>query len=306
MKILALTASKRRMEGARLRNRLVTSVMLSQQQVLPNNEGMSFLFRKWWPDSAGTMLVSLMAVCATVSAVSGQQTSTSSASRAQLLAQLHSSDAEVRGDAFDQLRTDTVALRDPKVRGALIDLLDRENHETSDSVKDHAHAEYIGSGEDEAGSEYIGALADAVAKIVDWSSPRQVCILADSVFPPDELADHAKVAAPCLLQRFKNAPAPFRGYVVAMLVQALAKGKGDLDAGTVREIQNIILTTLRDPDHGIKGDVIRALGEFGGEDMIPALRASADAETSNEAGSRSIRRRTLQAIAEIEKRAGKN
>jgi HEAT repeat protein len=91
-----------------------------------------------------------------------------------------------------------------------------------------------------------------------------------------------------------------------MLVRVLAKGKGDLDAATVREIQEIILSTLRNPDHDVKGDTIRALGEFGGADMIPALRASADAETSNDAGSQSIRRRTLRAISEIEKRAGGN
>jgi HEAT repeat protein len=91
-----------------------------------------------------------------------------------------------------------------------------------------------------------------------------------------------------------------------MLVQALAKGKGELDTATVAETQEIILSGLRDPDHGIRGKTIRALGKFGGDDMIPALRASADAETSNDAGSQSIRRRTLRAISEIEKRAGGN
>jgi hypothetical protein len=85
---------------------------------------------------------------------------------------------QVRSVAFESLRTDPAALRDPKVRAALVDLLDHENHEASESVKDQGHTEYIGSGQDEAGSEYIGALADTVAKIVDWSSPCQVCILA--------------------------------------------------------------------------------------------------------------------------------
>jgi hypothetical protein len=91
---------------------------------------------------------------------------------------------------------------------------------------------------------------------------------------------------------------------VAMLVQALAKGKGELDTATVAETQEIILSGLRDPDHGIRGKTIRALGKFGGDDMIPALRASADADTSNDAGSRSLRRRTLQAIAAIQQREG--
>jgi HEAT repeat protein len=241
------------------------------------------------------MLVSLIAVCATVSAVSAQQTPAHKPGRAVLVAQLRSDDVQVRSEAFESVRSDPTALRDPEVRVALVDLLDRENHEPPSE-----------SGEDEGYAEYTSWLADTVAKIVDWSDPHQVCILANSIDLPDELADHAQVAVPCLLQRYKNSRPRSRGDVVAMLVRVLAKGKGDLDAATVREIQEIILSTLRNPDHDVKGDTIRALGKFGGADMIPALRASADAETSNDAGSQSIRRRTLQAISEIEKRAGGN
>jgi HEAT repeat protein len=251
------------------------------------------------------MLVSLIAVCASVSAVSAQQAPAHKPSGAELIAQLRSEDAGVRSQAVESVSTDPVALRDPKVRAALIDLLDRENRENpAESIEDKIYGKNIDSGEDE--SDYREPLAETVAKIVDWSSPRQVCILAESVFLPDELADHAQVAVPCLLQRYKNSRPRSRGDVVAMLVRVLAKGKGDLDAATVREIQEIILSTLRNPDHDVKGDTIRALGEFGGADMIPALRASADAETSNDAGSQSIRRRTLRAISEIEKRAGGN
>jgi HEAT repeat protein len=138
---------------------------------------------------------------------------------------------------------------------------------------------------------------------VDWSDPRQVCILANSIDLPGELANHADAAIPCLLKRYNNSQARFRGSVAAMLVLALAKGKGELNAATAAETREAILKGLRDPDHGVKGDTIEALGKFGGEDMIPALRALADAETANDAGSRSIRRRTLQAIDDIEKRA---
>lgn len=229
----------------------------------------------------------------TLTAASAQQAPTPKPSKAELVAQLRSDDVKVRSGAFESVRTDAVIVRDPEVRAALIDLLDRENHENP--------AE---SGEDEDYSMYVGTLADTVTKIVDWGSPRQVCILADSLLPLNELADHAKVAVPCLLQKYKTISVPFRGYVVAMLVQALAKGKNDLDVATVHEVQEIILSGLHDTDHGFKGDTIRALGKFGGEDMVPALRAVADAETSNDAGSRSIRRRTLEAIAAIEKRAG--
>ena len=241
------------------------------------------------------MLVSLIAVCATVSAVSGQQTPAHKPSTAELIAQLRSDNEQARSGAFESVRTNPAALRDPQIKAALVNLLDRENHEPPSE-----------SGEDEGYAEYTSWLADTVAKVVDWSDPRQVCILANSIDLSDELANHAKVAVPCLLKRYNNSPARFRGNVVAMLVQAQAKGKSDLDAATVSEIHEITLSGLRDPDHGVKGETIRALGKFGGADMIPALRASADADASNDAGSRSIRRRTLQAIAEIEKRAGEN
>jgi hypothetical protein len=170
------------------------------------------------------VLVSFIAVCATVSGVSGQQTPAHKPGRAGLVAQLRSDNVQVRSEAFESVRSDPTALRDPEVRVALVDLLDRENHETPSE-----------SGEDEGYAEYTSWLADTVAKIVDWSDPHQVCILANSIDLPDELANHAKVAVPCLLKRYKNSQARFRGNVVAMLVQALAKGKGELDAATVAE-----------------------------------------------------------------------
>ncbi len=249
-----------------------------------------------------TVLEVVLAVFATAAAICGQQTPAHKPSRAELIAQLRSDDIQVRSEAFETVRTDTVALRDPKVRAALIDLLDRENHETSDSVKEQGDAGYIGSGEDESGSEYVGTLADSVAKIVDWSNPRQVCILADSVYPPDELADHAKAAVPCLLRRYKNAPSPFRGYVVAMLVQALAKGRGELDAETIRTVQQIILSALHDPEDVVKIPTVKALGRFGGSDMIPALRVVAEKDPDPSEGY-AIRKWAAEAIAAIQKRA---
>ena len=46
-----------------------------------------------------------------------------------LLAKLHSTEGAERADAFEQLRSDPANLKSPKVRAALLDLLDRENHE---------------------------------------------------------------------------------------------------------------------------------------------------------------------------------
>lgn len=250
-----------------------------------------------------TLFVFALATLMTLAAAWAQQAPARKPSTTELIAQLRSDDAQVRSRAFESVRTDKVALRNPKVRAALIDLLGRENHEAFESVKDQGHTEYIGSGEDEAGSEYIGELADTVAKIVDWSSPRQVCILADSVFPPDELADHAKSAVPCLLQRANDAPSPVRGYVVAVLVQALAKGRGELDAVTIQAVQQIILSALYDPDDAVKIPTVKALGSFGGEGMIPALRNVAETDP-DPSGGYAIRKWAAEAIAAIRKRTG--
>ncbi|HKM47088.1 MAG TPA: hypothetical protein VJX69_05850 [Terriglobales bacterium] len=207
-----------------------------------------------------------------------------------LLAKLRSDNAEVRSEALDQLRTDPVALRDPKVKAALVNQLDRENQETLYA-------------EEEDYADYVGWLVDTVAKVVDWSNPHQACILANSVYLADALADHAKVTVPCLLLRLKNTPALSRGRVVAMLVQALAKGRSELDAATIKTVQQIILSALRDPDGAVKIPTMKALGSFGGEDMIPALRVVAEKDPNPSEGY-AIRRWAAEAITAIQKRAG--
>ena len=254
------------------------------------------LFLKRRSRSTLIILVSIIAATGAVTALSGQETSDSGPSWANLLAQLRSNDSEVRSGAFDQLRSDPAALRDPKVKAALVSLLGREN-------KEPIH------GEEEGFAEYTSWLSDTVAKIVDWNDPHQACVVADSVDLPDQLADHAKVAVPCLLRRLKNglnryAPGPdiSRGSVVAMLVQASAKGKGQLDAATMQTVRQIIVNALRDPDAGMKIETVKALGSFGGEDMIPALKVVA-ATDPHPAEGYAIRRWAAEAIVAIQKRA---
>jgi hypothetical protein len=189
---------------------------------------MRFLSRNQWLNWIEA-LAPVIAACVIAAMVSGQQISASSV--AGLLIQLGSDDSAVRSDAFTHLRSDPAALRDPKVKTALVRLLDRENQEPVE-------------GEDEDFAEYTSWLADTVAKIVNWENPHEVCILADSIDLPDELGEHARVAFPCLLRRWKSgrnryAPGPdrSRGSVVAILVQASAHGKGQLDASTKQTVR---------------------------------------------------------------------
>jgi len=222
----------------------------------------------------------------------GQQTPGPKATRAELLTKLRSDDVEERFEAYEQLHSDPDALRSAVVKAAFVNLLDRENH-------------HVMTGDEEDYAEYVSSLAETVAKFGDWSDPRQVCVLANSVDPPEELADHAKVAVPCLLQRSKSSSPLARGAAVALLVQALAKGRGDLDAGTVQTVRQVILNGLRDPDEAVKIPTLKALERFGAEDMIPALRNVAEADPDPSEGY-AIRKWAAEAIAAIQKRTGDN
>jgi hypothetical protein len=228
-----------------------------------------------------------------LTAVWGQQVSSQQASPAELVKQLSSDEPVVRNDALEQLRSNPDALRDPKVKLALVSLMERENRVTW-------------ARDDEGYSEYVAWLAETVAKVVDWNDQRQVCILADGAYLEDELADHARVSVPCLLQRFKNVPHAFRGEVVAMMVQALAKGRKEIDPATVEAVQQATLSALHDSDEGVRIDVVEGLGKFGSEDMIPALKAVADTDPALEVHGHSIRKWAAEAIAKIQKRAAAN
>jgi len=88
-----------------------------------------------------------------------------------------------------------------------------------------------------------------------------------------------------------------------MMVQALAKGRNELDPTTVRAVQQATLSALHDSDEGVRIDTVKGLGKFGTEDMIPALKAVAEAEPAPEVHGHSLRKRAAEAIAQIQKRA---
>jgi HEAT repeat protein len=220
----------------------------------------------------------------------GQQVSEHQANRAELLIkQLRSDDSDVRSKAFEKLRSDPALLRDSRTKTALVNLLDHENHETA-------------SGEEEDYAEYVSRLTETVAKLVDWDDKRQVCVLADSVVLPDELANHARVAVPCLLQRLKGALPVARGAAVALLIQAMSKGRSDLDSSTIQTIQQVTVNALHDPDPSVRIPTVKALEHFGETDMIPALTVVAKTDPDPSEGY-AIRKWAAEAISAIEKRA---
>jgi hypothetical protein len=240
------------------------------------------------------VLLMLTILSISIPIVYGQEPSAKKPSRTELITQVQSSNVEERMNAFEQLRSDPVALRDPQVKSALVSLLDHENHEPV-------------SGDEEDYADYTSWLADTVAKLVDWSDPHQVCILANSSDLPDELADHAKVTIPCLLQRSRSISLQDRdqGNVVSMLVQSLAKGRTSVDAATIQTVDQVIASALNNPNKNVKIPTILALKDFGGKEMIPSLRVVAESDPDPSEGY-AIRKWASQAISAIQTRTGQN
>lgn len=238
---------------------------------------------------------------------------------AVLLMELHSQDWTQRSTAFEALRSDSLALRNPEVRAALLDLLDRENQELdaellqAQKARNSASEDKSDEGDaaDEAYAEYYSQVLDTVDSFADWNDPRQACILVNAGSSPDsafaeEVASHGKTTIPCLLQRARSEVNLKRAVAVPVLVQALAKQKDALDSRTIETGRQVILNALRDPDETVRSFTVLAIGNFGERDTIPVLKNVADTDPafSQERNTYWIRVEAANAISAIEKRTG--
>ena len=135
---------------------------------------------------------------------------------------------------FIKLHSRPTALRDPEVKAALIDLLDRENQ--ASDLKNRAVHEAHESGVDTEGDdEYMAAVVSSVESFVDWNDARQGCVLVVSGhLTTDKIVEHARVAVPCFLERSKSSWGWERGPAIAEIVELLANNKTNLDPGTIQ------------------------------------------------------------------------
>jgi hypothetical protein len=213
-----------------------------------------------------------------------------------------------RARAYEKLRSNPAALRDRKVRTALLDLLDRENRVVESTLRESREQVGASGKYGEEYGEYLGELSQSVDAFADWNNPRQVCIFVQEPDNPDsrfaaKIAAHAKVSAPCLVEMYGNDLGVVRGKAASVLVQALASPKQDLDARTVRQIREIVWRALHDSHESVRSETVAALGRFGEQDMLPALKEVADTDPGPEVQGHSVREQAVKAIAAIEKRA---
>lgn len=224
-----------------------------------------------------------------------------------LVARLRSNNGLERTQAFERLRSDAKVLRMPKVKTALLGLLDRENHELDTQLAEAQKIGYPDEGDNEAWAEYHSALIDAVDSFADWNDPRQACILVNAISSDDsafaaEIADHGRVTIPCLMKKSASAISMNRAAALPVLVRALARAKDRLDPETAQAARQIVLGALGDPDKGVRAFTVNALGKYGAKDMIPALTKVAEEDPAAEVQGDSIRKSAAEAIVAIQKR----
>lgn len=240
----------------------------------------------------------------------GQEVTSNKTGITALLAKFHSTKESEREEAFEQLRSNPANLQNLRVRTALLGLLNRENHELDSQLAEAQKKGYPDEGDNEGYAEYYSDLLGIVDSFADWNDPRQACILADGAYNDDsafaaKIVAHARVTVPCLIKKSQSAISMNRAATVPVLIQALAKAKDALDLETVQAIRQIVLRALQDPDEAVRAFTVNALGTYGAEDMIPALRKVAKEDPAPGEDGQSIRTSAAEAIAAIEKRSSK-
>jgi len=259
---------------------------------------------------------SILMVCLLAVTCWAQTDATPGAELNVLLQQLRSDHPFEREHAFNQLRSKPEADRDPKVRQALLELLDRENKALEAENRTPPQPDTPKQRDVEEGdAEYLGQLGGLIDTFADWSNPRQVCIFVHEAYNPDsefgaKIAAHARLAVPCLLQMANSDIGAIRAEAIPTLVQALAKGRREIETGEVALVQQQIVKGLHDQDAVVQGETVIALGAYGASDMIPALedvaRFDPGSETRADNGTQwfPIREEAEKAITQIRQRQG--
>jgi hypothetical protein len=195
-----------------------------------------------------------------------------------LLSDLKSPEAEKRSVAYTKIAADEDALKRSEVKAALFDLLDRENqtlHRAKPDTDNYA----------ESYGEYVSYLADTAAKIANWHDQRQVCILAHSPYEPDSefasdlVTKGGTEVIPCLLKMSQGGFGD-RYQSIPVLTHCDALGSNESSA-IHQQVQDVIISGLRDPNVIIRQGTVEAIGKYGKQDMIPALHKIAESDPAS-------------------------
>jgi len=237
----------------------------------------------------------------------GRLSAQAQTSQSLLLKALVSRDWMERARAYEQLRSGPAALRQQKVRDALLNLLDRENHVLESTLRE-SHEQLGASAKyGEEYGQYVAELGETVDAFADWNDQHQVCIFVREPYDAGSqfaarIASHANVAVSCLGDMYASDLGILRGKAAAVLARMLANSPND-DAETVTQIHQLVLEALHDPKESVRSETVNALGKFGAQDMVPVLKQIEETDPGPEVAGHSVRGQAAKAIAAIERRA---
>lgn len=251
-----------------------------------------------------TLAVITLALMATN--LAAQQNSMRKPDVESLILQLGSNDGGERDQAYEQLKHDPEALRDSKVKAALLDLLDRETQRMIGAPRAGDNEDDIGT---EGFAEYFSSLSSTASSIGNWDDPHEACILVRGAgVPPSrsstEAALRERVAWPCL-KEMSVSRFPLERISASRIVMELSARAGDsIDPGIAKESKETVVTLLHDQNESVRGETINSLEKFGTKDMIPALRqvAESDQAVGKTTHGYWLRGRAAKAISTIQRR----
>lgn len=213
-----------------------------------------------------------------------------------VLGAFRSSEVQKREDAFYEIQDDAEALRRPEVKKALIELLNRENHYSKTSSYGEGYLEYLFD------------LSDTVAKFIDWQNDQQVCALVESPAQGGgagyvsestmQIAAKAgKIIIPCLL-RMAHGSSAEQETAFALLLK-INSTRTDLSASESKDIHDVLISVLRNPEPAVRKAYIEAVGSLGKPDLIPILEDIAHSDPYSSKGDFPIRATAMKAIDSI-------
>jgi hypothetical protein len=262
-----------------------------------------------------TVIVAVITAGMIASFCLGQDTQEQSSRYPQLLGHLRSAEIATRRKAFQEVHSNPSMLKDPDVRSALLDLLDRENRHFDTELKkgERERAEHEnGNSEYSESAMYMDDLVRAIESFVNWHDPRQVCLLVKAgamleSSDSHESATRAQVAMPCLQQLMQSDLFMDRLNAVRISLGMLASGKGSLDPDTTEAMKQAVILALHDKRTEVQWEAVDGLERYGTPDMIPALKELASSVPGPSATKDEIevRKNATRAIGAIEHREDK-
>lgn len=219
--------------------------------------------------------------------------------QSRLLSQLQADDWLQRSRGVEKLIADRKALGSKEVKGALVDLLDRENQLIESTLRESNGLEGVSVKYGEGYSEYYSVLLGAVDQVADYNDNRTLNILVHCSYNSDspfavKLASHGEPVVPMLLEMARSDLPANRANALGVLGEILKIEKYRvvvLRLETQGQVEQALIRGTDDEDVGVRMLAVQALGKAGNSDTIELLERIAQSDKASIPGAGAAKNR---------------